>query len=435
MVDKSMMRRITFASLIGATIEWYDFFLYGVVAGLVFNKQFFPAHDPLVSTMLAYATFAVGFITRPLGGIIFGHFGDKIGRKSVLVATLMIMGGSTVLIGLLPTYNSVGIWAPILMLLLRVFQGIGLGGEWGGAVLMTYESAPKEKRAYYASLPQMGLSIGLTLSSGVVGFMSLFLTDTQFMAFGWRIAFVLSIFLVAVGMYIRLNIMESPEFQKLKGEKKEVKVPFLELWRGSTGNVIAGMGARFIDGVFFNIFGVFSINYLVSTLKVSRTTALMGVCVASIVMCYFIPFFGRMADRVGVRRLYLYGSIITGISSFPAFWLMHASGGNITLIWFSIIIPFGIFYAMIYAPEAALFANLFAPQFRYTGVSFVYQFSGIFASGITPMIATALLAANKGSYVYLCTYVTFAGIVSALSAAWLRRHQTDDTLIKTSNAA
>lgn len=416
---QKMLRNVSIASVVGATIEWYDFFLYGVVAGIVFNKLYFPSSDPLVSTMLAYATFAVGFLARPLGGIIFGHFGDKIGRKSMLVLTLMIMGGSTVLIGLVPTYEQIGVWAPISLLLLRVFQGIGLGGEWGGAVLMTFEYAPPEKRGLYASLPQIGLSIGLCLASGVVGLLSAVLTDAQFLAWGWRAAFILSIGLVLVGTWIRMNVMETPEFQNIKKENAAPKVPFLEMWRTSTGNILAGMGARYIDGVFFNIFGVFSINYLTQTIKISRTDALLGVMAAAIVMCFFIPLFGHLSDRIGRTKVYWIGSLITGFSIFPAFWLMANSSGNITLIWLSIIIPFGIFYAAVYGPEAALFAELFDARIRYTGISFVYQFSGIFASGITPMIATALLKVNNGDPAYICMYVAFSGIVSALAALWI----------------
>lgn len=428
MVDKTMMRRVVNASIIGATIEWYDFFLYGVIAGIVFNKLYFPANDPVVSTILAYATFAVGFITRPLGGVIFGHFGDKIGRKSMLVLTLMIMGSSTVLIGFIPTYEQIGIWAPILLLLLRVFQGIGLGGEWGGSVLMTFETAPESERGYYASLPQMGLSIGLTLASGVVGLLSFMLSDAQFMTWGWRVAFILSIVLVFVGMYIRLHVMESPEFQKVKNQNAAVKVPIIEVLKNYTANVLAGMGARYIDGVFFNVFGVFSINYLTSNLKIDRTTALMGVMIAALVMCIFIPYFGRLSDRMGRTKLYLYGSLITGFSSFPAFWLINTSGGSTTLIWISIIIPFGVFYAMVYGPEAALFADLFDAKIRYSGISFVYQFSGIFASGLTPIIATSLLA--YGNIYWLCAYVAFSGAVSAYSAHWLRRKQANQRVIK-----
>lgn len=420
--NKNVLWRVVVASVVGATVEWYDFFLYGVVAGIVLNKLYFPTGDPLISTLLAYTTFAVGFVTRPLGGVIFGHFGDKIGRKSMLVLTLMIMGVSTVLIGLVPTYAQIGIWAPIILLLLRVFQGIGLGGEWGGAVLMAYEYAPPAKRGFYASFPQIGLSIGLALASGVVGLLSLLLSDAQFMAWGWRVGFLVSAVLVFVGMWIRLNVMETPDFQKVKSSNEELRIPFTDMWRRYTPQVIAGMGARYIDGVFFNIFGVFSITYLTSTINISRTDALIGVMAAAVVMCFFIPFFGGLSDRVGRTKTYFYGSLVTGFSAFPAFWLMNNGGSNFA-IWISIIIPFGIFYASVYGPEASLFAELFDAKVRYTGVSFVYQFSGIFASGLTPIIATALLKTQNGNPFLVCVYVALAGVVSALSALWLGSRQ------------
>ena len=412
------MKKVAVATVIGTTIEWYDFFLYGVVAGIVFNKLYFPAGDPLVSTMLAYTTFAVGFVTRPLGGLIFGHFGDRIGRKSMLVLTLMIMGVSTFLIGLVPTYESIGIWAPILLLLLRVFQGIGLGGEWGGAVLMAYEYAPPEKKGYYASLPQIGLSIGLCLASGTVALLSTLLTDAQFMAWGWRVAFLVSAVMVGVGMYIRLNIQETPEFTAVKANNAESRMPFMDMLRRYPGNVFKGMGARYIDGVFFNVFGVFSISYLTQTVHITRTEALTGVMAAALVMCFFIPFFGRLSDRIGRPRVYFWGSLVTALASFPGFWLMLNSQGSTFLIWMAIIVPFGIFYAAVYGPEAALFCELFDAKVRYTGISFVYQFSGIFASGITPIIATALLKTGGGEPWLICLYVLFAGVVSAWSA-WL----------------
>jgi MHS family shikimate/dehydroshikimate transporter-like MFS transporter len=222
--DEKAIRRVVVSALVGATIEWYDFFLYGVVAGIVFNKLYFPGSDPVVSTLLAYTTFAVGFVTRPLGGVIFGHFGDKIGRKSMLIITLMIMGVATFLIGLVPTYAQIGVAAPLLLLLLRVAQGIGLGGEWGGAVLMAYEYAPKEKRGFYASLPQIGLAIGLCLASGVVALLSSLLTDEQFLAWGWRIAFLISGAMVMVGMYIRLHVQETPEFAAVKARNAELSI-------------------------------------------------------------------------------------------------------------------------------------------------------------------------------------------------------------------
>jgi MHS family metabolite:H+ symporter-like MFS transporter len=419
--DHRVIRRVALASVIGATVEWYDFFLYGVVAGIVFNKLYFPGSDPLVSTMLAYGTFAVGFITRPLGGVIFGHFGDRVGRKSALILTLIIMGISTAGVAFVPTYAQIGIWAPILLLVLRVLQGIGLGGEWGGAVLMAYEFAPPERRGLYASLPQIGLSIGLCLASGVVALLSHSLSEAAFFSWGWRVAFGCSLLLVVIGLYIRLKVMETPEFLALKRKGQDVKIPFVDMITRYRSTVLLGMGARYIDGVFFNIFAVFSIGYLTQRIGMNRTDALLGVMIAAIVMCFFIPVFGRLSDLMGRARVYAWGSIICGLSVVPAFWLIESQPGNTLMIWLAIVIPFGIFYAMVYGPEAALFAELFDPSVRYTGISFVYQFSGIFASGLTPIIGTALLRANGGKPWLVCAYVLFAALVSAWSARAIER--------------
>src|SRR6201998_2659840 len=358
MNESKLLRRVVVASLIGATVEWYDFFLYGVVAGIVFNQLYFPAGDPIIATLLAYTTFAVGFVTRPLGGVLFGHFGDRIGRKSMLILTLMIMGISTFLIGVVPTYAQIGVWAPVSLLGLRILQGIGLGGEWGGAVLMTYEYAAPEKRGLYASLPQIGLSIGLCLASGVVALLSYTLTNEQFLAWGWRLAFGLSFVLVLIGLYIRLNIMETPEFAKLKQEGTEAKVSLAAMIAEYPKEIVAGMGARYIDGVFFNIFGVYSIAYLTQQLKVPRTEALLGVTAAALIMCAFIPFFGRLSDRLGRTNVYFWGSLITGLSALPAFWIWMNFPQMGVLVWVALIIPFAVFYASIYGPVAALFCDL-----------------------------------------------------------------------------
>src|ERR1700687_1470495 len=329
-IQDANLGRVIISSLLGATIEWYDFFLYGVVAGIVFNKLYFPAADPLVSTLLAYTTFAVGFVARPLGGVLFGHFGDRIGRKSVLVLTLMIMGIATFLIGLLPTYAQIGVWAPILLLLMRVLQGIGLGGEWGGAVLMAFEYAPPDQRGFFASIPQVGLAIGLCLASGFVVLLSS-LPETDFMAWGWRIAFLISIVLVAVGLYIRLRILETPEFVTVKESGQQAKIPFVDMIRQYPRNVALGMGARYIDGVFFNVLGVFIIGYLANTLKIPRQTALLGVTFAALVMIFTIPFFGKVSDRIGRRKTYAIGSLVTALSSFAAFYFMTPGGDKLTL--------------------------------------------------------------------------------------------------------
>ncbi|MET3791737.1 MFS transporter [Aquamicrobium terrae] len=411
------VRRVVFASLIGATIEWYDFFLYGVVAGIVFNQLYFPTTDPLVSTVLAYATFAVGFVARPLGGVVFGHFGDRIGRKQMLVLTILIMGVATVLIGLLPTYAQIGVAAPIALLILRIAQGIGIGGEWGGAVLMAYEFAPENKRGYYASIPQIGLALGLCLSSGVVALLSL-LPNEAFMAWGWRVAFVGSIVLIVVGLYIRLKVTETPAFAAVKEEQEEVKIPFSEMIRKYPRNILLGMGARYIDGVFFNVFAVFSIVYLSKYANVERTTALVLVCLSAIVMVVSIPVFGKLSDHWGRPKTYAIGSLLLALVTFPAFMMMGS--GNLLWIGLALVVPFGIIYAMCYGPEAALFSDLFDVKVRYTGISFVYQFSGIFASGITPIIATYLIDFGDGTPWLLAGYVVFAALVSMVSAMLIR---------------
>lgn len=299
---------------------------------------------------------------------------------------------------------------------------------------MTYEYAPPEKKGLYASLPQIGLSLGLCLASGVVALLSSLLTDAQFLSWGWRIAFLLSSLLVFVGMYIRLAVKESPEFAQIKAQNAESKIPFVEMIKNYPMNILKGMGARYIDGVFFNIFGVFIISYLTKNLEMSRTDALTGVMIAAIVMCAFIPYFGAMSDRLGRTRTYFWGSLITGFSAIPAFWLMTTFSDNVFVVWLSIVIPFGILYAMVYGPEAALFCELFDTRVRYTGISFVYQFSGIFASGITPLIATALLRENNGQPWLVVAYTVIVGIISALSAASIKTARTDRESVKARSA-
>ena len=427
------IRKVAFASGVGATIEWYDFFLYGVVTPLVFNKLFFPNFDPLVGTLLAYATFFVGFVSRPVGGIIFGHYGDRIGRKAVLVLTLLIMGVATFLIGLLPTYADIGIWAPVLLLLLRICQGLGIGGEWGGAVLMAVEHAPEGRRGFYGSWPQIGVPAGLLLSSGIVSLLSL-LPDQAFLAWGWRIAFLLSALLVAVGLYIRLTIFETPAFAQVKAAGHEASVPFFDLLRTHRRSVLLGLGARYIEGVTFNTFGVFSIAYVTTALGQPRQVALTGVIIASAIMIAMLPVCGLLSDRFGRRRVFGGGALLIGLLTIPAFMLMDTRVP--ALIWLGIAGVFAFAYPLVYGPQAALFSELFDTRVRYSGVSFVYQFSGIFASGLTPIIATQLLQVGQGTPWYLVAYVGVVSLISAVSVALMpETHRRDMTVDESTDAA
>ncbi len=408
-------RRAALASSIGATIEWYDFFIFGTAAGLVFNQLFFTNLDPITGTLVAYLTFAVGFVARPVGSVIFGHYGDRIGRKAMLILTLFIMGVATFLIGLLPTYNSIGIWAPILLIVLRIFQGIGIGGEYGGAVLMAVEYAPEDKRGFYGSWPQVGVPAGLLLGTGAFGLVSL-LPDEQFFAWGWRVVFLVSIILVGIGLYIRLQILETPAFRRVREAQQEAQVPFTELLRTQPKELILGMGTRWIEGLVFNAYGVFILSYVTSQLELTRTTALIGVAIASAFGVVLVPVYGALSDRFGRRVVYGVGTALFGLFAFPSFLLINTR--QPVLIWLSIVVALGLIYPAIYAPLAAFWSELFSTRVRYTGVGAVYQFSGIFASGLTPTIATALLGFAGGEPWLFVGYMIIVTVIS-LAAAYV----------------
>ena len=419
------LRRVVISSILGAVIEWYDFFLYGVVAGLFFNQLFFPDFDPRIGTMLAFATFAVGFVARPLGGVIFGHFGDKIGRKKVLILTLEIMGIATVAIGLIPSYATIGIWAPVLLILCRLAQGIGLGGEWGGAVLMSFESAPAHKRAFYASLPQIGMSVGLLLASGVIGLASMLLTDEAFLNWGWRMAFILSAILLIVGSYMRKTVQETKDFSEAKAKLPEAKYPLLDAFKRYPKMMLACMGARFIDGVSFNVFGVYSLTSLTQNHGIDRTHALWAVMISSVGMSVFIPVWGHVADRIGKAKVYGICALILGFASFPAFWVIENHADSFFLVCLAIGLPFGILHSAVFGTMASLFSESFDPSVRYSGISFVYQFTAIFASGLTPLFATVLTGWAGGEPWYLCAYFAIVGVLSASCTLWMRRMSRD----------
>jgi MHS family shikimate/dehydroshikimate transporter-like MFS transporter len=405
--------KVALASAIGATIEWYDFFIFGTAAGLVFNQLFFTNLDPITGTLVAYLTFAVGFVARPVGSVIFGHYGDKIGRKTMLILTLFIVGAATFLIGLLPTYDSIGLWAPILLVVLRIFQGIGIGGEYGGAVLMAVEYAPEGKRGFYGSWPQVGVPAGLLLGTVAFGLLSL-LPDEQFVAWGWRVAFLASIVLFGIGMYIRLQILETPAFTRVREAQEEAQVPFMELLRAQPKELILGMGTRWIEGLVFNAYGVFIISYITSQLGLTRTTALIGVAIAAAFGVVLVPVYGALSDRFGRRAVYSAGVTLFGLFAFPSFLLINT--GQQVLIWLSVVVVLGLIYPAIYAPLAAFWSELFDTRVRYTGVGAVYQFSGILASGFTPAIAAILLGYAGGEpwlfvgYLIVVTFISLTAI-------------------------
>jgi MFS transporter, MHS family, shikimate and dehydroshikimate transport protein len=326
MGERSSIRQVAAASFIGTTIEWYDFFLYGTAAALVFNKLFFPEFSPLAGTLLAFSTYAVGFLARPIGGIVIGHYGDKIGRKSMLILSLLIMGIATFLIGLLPTYNAIGVAAPILLVILRLAQGFGVGGEWGGAVVLAVEHAPPGKRGFYGAWPQMGVPAGLLLSTGVFTLFNASLSDAAFLSWGWRVPFLLSIVLVAVGLFIRLRIMETPAFQRVKDTRSEARMPVIEVIRTHPRNVLLAMGMRIAENGVFYVFTVFSLTYGTQVLGVPRTTVLIGVLIAAAVGLFAMPYFGWLSDRVGRRPLYLGGAAFSCMATDSRSAWLHKSG-------------------------------------------------------------------------------------------------------------
>ena len=405
--------KVATASLIGTAIEWYDFFLYGTAAALIFNKLFFPTFDPMVGTLLAFGTYALGFVARPLGGVIFGHYGDKIGRKTMLYLTLLIMGVATAAIGLLPTYDAVGVWAPILLIACRLIQGFGLGGEWGGAVLMAVEHAPEDKKGFYGSWPQLGAPLGLVLGTLVFSVVSAFLTDDQLYAWGWRLPFLFSIFLVIVGLWIRFTLAKSPEFQKVKDNKEEVKMPIVDAIRLYPKNILLAMGARFAENGFFYIYATFVLAYATQALGMNRQDILNGVLIAAAIETFTIPAFGALSDRVGRRPVYIFGAIFSALMSFPLFMLLGTK--NPQLGWIAIVLGLAVGHAAMYGPQASFLSELFGTKVRYSGVSLGYNLASIFAGALSPLIATELMTAYKPETWPISLYMIVLALITIVS--------------------
>jgi len=418
------LRQVALASFIGTTIEWYDFFLYGTAAALVFDKLFFPSVSPTIGTLAAFATFGVGFAARPVGGIVFGHFGDRVGRKSMLVISLLIMGLATAAIGILPSYASIGIAAPIALVVLRLAQGLGVGGEWGGAVLMSVEHAPKGKRGLYGSFPQMGVPAGLLLSTLVFAFMQSATTEAAFLSWGWRIPFLFSILLVGVGLFIRMRIMESPTFQQVKDTGTEAPKPIVDVIKTQPRDVLIAMGMRIAENGVFYIFTVFVLAYAEDTLKLGKSTMLTGVAIAAAVGLFTVPLWGSLSDRFGRKPLYMTGAVFSTLFAFPFFMLVDTK--ETVLVWLAIVLGVNVGHDLMYGPQAAFYSEMFGTRVRYSGASLGYQLASVLSGGFAPLIAAALLAANNDDPTLVAVYMVVMGVITVVATAFARETYHND---------
>lgn len=406
------LRRVLIASVVGSAVEWFDYFLYGTVAALVFNQLFFVTENPAFGTLFAFATFALAFFIRPLGGVIFSHIGDRIGRKKTLVLTLSIMGAATFLMGILPTYDMVGIWAPIFLIILRLIQGLGLGGEWGGSLLLAVEYAPKEKRGLFGSVPQTGITIGMLMGTITLSIMTL-LPEDAFLAWGWRVPFLLSALLVIFGLWIRKGIDETPSFKKAKEKGEIAKLPVVDTFRYHWKEVLISTGAKVVETAPFYIFGTFIVSYATEQLDFSRTVTLNAVTIATIITTILIPIMGSISDKIGRKRLYVGGTILMMLYAFPYFWLIHQESDLLLIL--ATIIGLGIIWAPITAVLGTMFSEIFSPEVRYTGVSLGYQIGAAVAGGTAPLVATALLIKFDNSYVPVALYIILTAVISLIA--------------------
>ncbi|MGH3458285.1 MFS transporter [Aeromicrobium sp.] len=421
--DNRSIVKVVFASLVGTAVEWYDFFLYGSAAALVFGTLFFPDADPVNATLLAFGTYAVGFAARPLGGIVFGHFGDRVGRKKMLIVALMMMGVATFAIGLLPTYATIGVAAPILLLICRLAQGFAIGGEWGGAVLMSAEHGDDARRGYWASWPQAGVPLGNLLATGVLFFLAGVQSDAAFEAWGWRIPFLLSAVLVLIGLYVRLQLEESPVYKEAQAEIAEKKhedshMPLLEVIRTYPREVLIAMGMRMAENVSYYIFTIVVLTYVTTYLDASTDLILQMLLIAAAVQFFMIPALGALSDRVGRRPLYLIGAIGVAAWSFVFFDLIDSQSSGKVLL--AVVVAL-FFHSLMYAPQAAFFSELFGTSVRYTGASVGYQLASIFAGALAPIIALKLLGdVDEKNTTAVAMYVTVASVITVIAVLFAK---------------
>lgn len=416
--------------MVGTTIEWYDFFIYGAAAALIFNKLFFPNLDPLTGVLAAFATYAVGFIGRPLGGLVFGHFGDKIGRKSMLLLTLMLMGIPTVLIGLLPTYESIGYWAAIGLVILRFIQGMAMGGEWGGAVLMAVEHAPEGKKGFWGSLPQASTGGGLMLASIALGLVSL-LPEQALFSWGWRIPFLASIILLVVGWYIRVKVPESPDFEKVKQQAEAVKVPALQVFKQHPKQLISIIVARAAENAWFYIASTFTLAYTTTQLGIARQEILFATICGAAVILVMTPLCGHLSDKVGQRNMFMFGLCVLALYCYPFFSMLNSK--DPVLVWTAIVLAIGVVFPLMYAPQAQLFARQFPAEIRYSGISISVQLAGVVGGGLAPLIATKLLSVGGGSPYLIMLYIASMAVVAIIATSFMPRDHRQQALVTENN--
>ncbi|HDQ4608392.1 MFS transporter [Pseudomonas aeruginosa] len=415
--DVSLNKRVLVASLTGSAIEWFDYFLYGTVASLVFNRLFFPNFDPVVGLLLTYLSFSLTFFVRPFGGFLFSHIGDRIGRKKTLVITLSLMGFATFGIGLLPGYDAIGIWAPILLIVLRVIQGLGISGEWGGALLLAYEYAPKGKRGLYGSVPQMGVPLGMVMATLAMTLVSL-LPDEDFLAWGWRIPFLLSAVLVLLGLWIRNGIDETPDFKEAKKSGEVAKIPLVDTVKYHWREVLIATGAKVVESAPFYIFTTFIVGYATGTLQLEKMTVLNAVSVASVVTVCLIPVMGALSDRIGRKRVFMIGATLMAVFAFPYFYLLDLrSSWSLT---FATVIAVGLIWAPIVATLGTFMSEIFSTRVRYTGITLGAQLGAAFAGGTAPLIATWLQAQSGGSWVSIAVYLMLCAVISIVAVSCAR---------------
>ncbi|KQO55772.1 MFS transporter [Methylobacterium sp. Leaf86] len=406
-------RQIVWSSVIGTTVEWYDFLIYGTASALVFNKLFFPSIDPVVGTIAAFGSYAVGFLARPLGGIVFGHFGDKIGRKGMLSLTIMIMGLGTFLIGCLPTYSQIGVWAPILLVTLRLVQGIGIGGEWGGAVLMVVESVPAHRRGFFGSIVQLGYPLGVILSIGAFALAGL-MPEAEFLAWGWRLPFLASAFLVGVGLFIRLRLHETPSFQRVKQRAAVANIPVVEILTEHPRTFLKAVGLKVSEIAYVSIVTVFSISYVTGQLGLPRSVILNGILIAAIIELFTIPVFGWLSDRYGRRTLFVVACLFSIVFAFPLFQLLDTRDPTVITLTVAVALSFG--QGIMFGTGAAWMSELFDARLRYSGASLGFQVGAALSGGFTPLIAAALLTWSSGATWPISVYLIVLACVTLVAA-------------------